>query len=165
MSELWVYGSDVCFTVKMKSLPHWWSSCPLQNMSSQKWYEYISLALLQSAFLFRLKLHLCFEKKRQKMRAVETFGVKTEIGFEFETNYSMSGGYSLVDFHDYCTTSAHKRSFGHTWSADRLFWFWKLYWVSDCGEICLHKNLILKLPVYNFNSLSTGEIAWLEKSP
>ena len=55
------------------------------------------------------------------MRAVETFGVKTKTGVEFKTNYSTSGVYSLVDFNDYCSTSAHKRSFGHTWSADRLF--------------------------------------------
>ena len=56
------------------------------------------------------------------MRAVETFGVKTKgrICFEFKKQLFHSGVYSLVDFYDYCNTSAHKRSFGHIWSADRL---------------------------------------------
>ena len=38
----------------MKSLPHWWSPCLLQNMNSQKRYEFIPLTLFQPAqtFLF-----------------------------------------------------------------------------------------------------------------
>ena len=78
-------------------------------------------------FHFLKFLPICVLKKDRKWGLSRPLVWKLKLVLSPTANYSMSRAYSLVDFHDYCTTSAHKRSFGHTWSADRLFWFWKLH--------------------------------------
>ena len=136
-----------------------------KSISDQFWRSYRKKMIFFFIFHFLKFLPIWVLKKDRKWGLSRPLVWKLKLVLSPTANYSMSRAYSLVDFHDYCTTSAHKRSFGHTWSADRLFWFWKLDWVSNCIEIWWHKNSILKLPVYNFNSLSTRKIAWLEKIP